>query len=274
MIHKVILFGRTGMLGRYIYSYLKGKVPMICPSFRLTSSESLKELEQLLLEHHCNHNTLIINCIGLIPQRSQTDAEYDLVNTQFPLTLAALAKKFGANMIHPTTDCVYDGLSSGEYKESDEHTETNPYGKSKSAGEPTTCTVIRTSIIGLELANKKSFMEWVLQQPQGATIKGYTNHFWNGITCLQFAKMVWFMIENDHFWVGVRHIFSPEHSSKYDMAKMIAFVFDRDDITVVAENTPQMINKTLNTEWCTNIIMQIPPLLEQICNLKSFTLLE
>ena len=86
--------------------------------------------------------------------------------------------------------------------------------------------------------------------------------------------MVWFMIENDHFWIGTRHIFSPEHSSKYDMAKMIAFVFDRDDITINAENTPQMINKTLNTEWCTNIIMQIPSLLEQISDLKSFTLLE
>jgi dTDP-4-dehydrorhamnose reductase len=272
MIQRVILFGRTGMLGRYIYSYLKGKVPMICPTFRLTSFDSLKEIEPILLNHKCNHDTLIINCIGQIPQRG--DADYNLINTQFPLTLAALAKKFGANMIHPTTDCVYDGLGTGEYKESDPHTETNVYGQSKSAGEPTTCTVIRTSIIGLELNNKKSFMEWILQQPHGATIKGYTNHWWNGITCLQFAKMVWFMIENNHFWVGTRHIFSPEHSSKYDMAKMITFVFDRDDIQICAENTPQTINKTLNTEWCTNIIMQIPPLLEQICDLKSFTLLE
>jgi dTDP-4-dehydrorhamnose reductase len=274
MIQKVILFGRTGMLGRYIYSYLKGKVPIICPTFRLTSSESLKELEPLLLKHHCNHSTLIINCIGLIPQRVSEDAQYNLINTEFPLVLAALAKKIGANMIHPTTDCVYDGLGAGEYKESSPHTETNPYGRSKSAGEPTTCTVIRTSIIGRELNNQKSFMEWVLQQSRCATIKGYTNHFWNGITCLQFAKMVWFMIENDHFWVGARHIFSPEHSSKYDMAKMIAFVFDRDDITINAENTSQQINKTLNTEWCTNTIMQIPSLLEQICDLKSFTLLE
>ena len=82
------------------------------------------------------------------------------------------------------------------------------------------------------------------------------------------------MIENDHFWIGTRHIFSPEHSTKFDMAKMIAFVFDRDDITIIAENTSGQINKTLNTEWCTNAIMQIPPLLEQIYDLKSFTLLE
>ncbi len=274
MIQRVILFGRTGMLGRYIYSYLKGKVPMICPTFRLTSTKSLDELESILLNHKCNQDTLIINCIGQIPQRAQFDTDYELINTQFPLTLAALAKKFGANMIHPTTDCVYNGLSVGEYKESDEHTETNPYGYSKSAGEPTTCTVIRTSIIGRELNNKRSFMEWVLQQPEGAIIKGYTNHWWNGITCLQFAKMVWFMIENDHFWIGVRHIFSPDQHSKYDMAQMIASTFDRQDITITAENTPQAINKTLNTEWCTNLIMQVPSLQTQLCDLKSFTLLE
>ena len=63
-------------------------------------------------------------------------------------------------LIHITTDCVFTGLT-GFYTETSTHDSLDIYGKTKSLGEPEKATVIRTSIIGEELYNKKSLLEWV-----------------------------------------------------------------------------------------------------------------
>jgi dTDP-4-dehydrorhamnose reductase len=90
-------------------------------------------------------------------------------------------------MIHPTTDCVYSGLK-GSYNEDDKYDVSDVYGMSKAMGEPSNCTVIRTSIIGEELENKKSFLEFV--RNSDSEINGWDDHYWNGITCYQYCKII------------------------------------------------------------------------------------
>lgn len=120
-------------------------------------------------------------------------------------------------MIHPTTDCVFSGKKGG-YVETDVHDELGSYGMSKSLGEPVGCTCIRTSIIGRELFNKKSFLEWVISNNNG-TISGWSNHMWNGITCLEYCGVIEKIINEHLFWSGVKHIYSPTSVSKHEMAK-------------------------------------------------------
>ena len=60
---------------------------------------------------------------------------------------------------------------------------------SKSLGELCKPTIIRISIIGEEVNNKRSLLEWV-KSNSGKEINGYENHYWNGVTCLQLAKIV------------------------------------------------------------------------------------
>ena len=184
MIKKILLFGKSGMLGNYIYSYFRDKIEIIPLIFRIEEN-TLDTLESILLDNRIDENTCVINCTGQIPQRKSkesSDKIYFLINSIFPQLLWSICKRYNAKMIQPTTDCVFSGKK-GNYSENDLHDEDNSYGLSKSLGEPFGATMIRTSIIGCELYNKKSFLEWVLSNNHNS-IQGWDNHLWNGITCL------------------------------------------------------------------------------------------
>jgi dTDP-4-dehydrorhamnose reductase len=251
-INKIILFGYTGMLGNYIYNYFKDKIKTIPVNFRIENNIDIDLLENILLENKIDENSLIINCIGQIPQRKCKDTNdkvYFIVNSVFPNILYTICKKYSSKMIQPTTDCVFTGKrENGMYNEKDTHDENNSYGISKSIGEPFDCTVIRTSIIGLEKNNKKSLMEWILNSlKNNITIEGWENHLWNGITCLEYCKVIEYMIENNYFWKGVKHIYSPTPKSKYEISCVISDVFGYDKKLIIKTNTKETINKTLSS---------------------------
>ena len=68
MIDHILLFGSSGMLGRYIYTYFKDhpiiRLSIVEPNeFRVTQ-ESLETLDTLLETKHVDASTCIINCIG------------------------------------------------------------------------------------------------------------------------------------------------------------------------------------------------------------------
>jgi len=174
-------------------------------------------------------------------------------------------------MIQPATDCVFSGTK-GLYTESDSHDEQGAYGLSKSLGEPLGCTVLRTSILGNELFNKKSMLEWVLSN-NDKTINGWTNHYWNGITCLEYCKVVEKIMERNLFWSGVRHIASPAPKSKYELAVLIRDTYQR-SIVIHPVATDTAVDKTLATLYPTNDEFNIPDLSVQIEELKRFSLLE
>jgi dTDP-4-dehydrorhamnose reductase len=194
----------------------------------------------------------------LIPQRNnQSNYEYIRVNSEFPHLLNGVSQKYNCHFIHITTDCVFDG-SKGKYIETDHHTENGIYGHSKSLGEPLSATVLRTSIIGEEVENKKSLLEWVKSQ-NGNRINGFVNHYWNGVTCLQLAKIVQQIISQNLYWQGVRHIFSPTYVSKFELVKMISDIYKL-QIEIIPLET-KVCDKTLSSKY--NIFV-IPELYEQI----------
>ena len=145
----------------------------------------------------------MINCIGTIKPRVDQlgDLNAILVNSVFPRLLSKLSKELNFKVIHPTTDCVYTG-SKGNYNEDDVYDVNDVYGMSKAMGEVSDVCIVRTSIIGEEINNGRSLVEWVKSE-SGNSIFGYTNHFWNGVTCLQFAKICDQIISKDLFWEGI-----------------------------------------------------------------------
>ena len=275
MIKNIIIFGSTGMLGNYIYNffYKKQNYNVIKSEFFI-SEKNINNLEDYLLKYNINNETCIINCIGKIPQRkniNSSDKEYFLINSIFPYLLSNICQKYDTKMIQPTTDCVFSGKR-GNYIETDIHDETNNYGLSKSLGEPLNCTVIRTSIIGLEKYNKKSFMEWVINSLKNKeTIKGFSNHYWNGITCLEYCYLIENIIINNNFWKGIQHIYSPTTKTKYELTLIIAKVFDLDTNNIIPNETENKVDKTLSS---TNIFpFKIKELEEQIEELKFFNII-
>lgn len=270
---KIIVFGSTGMMGRYVYEYFKRNDQF--DVFAVTRDSgvdaknvSLLKLKSILRSFGADHNTIVINAIGAIPHAGIVESgDYYLINTVFPMMLSKACRYFCAYLVHPTTDCVFSGRH-GKYNEEALHDETSDYGLSKSLGENIYATVIRTSIIG-ETPKGISLVEWV-KSNAGNQVNGYTNHYWNGITCLQFAKIVHQMIENDSFWVGIKHIKSPRIVSKYELVELINKHFKL-GVTVTPVQKDTLCDRSLESKY--DSAFDIPDISYQLQELQEFCLI-
>lgn len=248
---KVIVLGHTGMLGTYVYSHLKEKGYEVVGFNRsdLDISESILNepiLRSFLFHKGVKPDDVIINCMGAI--KPMVDKYGTLsaikVNSLFPHILANVCESEEYKLIHITTDCVFTG-DDGNYTEKSLHDCTDVYGKTKSLGEPENCTVVRTSIIGEEPGTSRSLIEWVKSQ-DGKTVKGYTNHQWNGLTCHQTAKVFEQIISKNLYWKGVRHIYSPISLNKAQLVDAIAKAHLL-NVEVVPGDGPSKCDRTLST---------------------------
>jgi dTDP-4-dehydrorhamnose reductase len=249
IIMSIILFGSTGMLGNYVLNVLKSNFDVICISRNDFDIETnnWKILDELLKKYILSDNYVIVNCVGIIPQKHnfQEYRKYIKVNTLFPHKLSEYSLKYNCKFIHITTDCVFDGTK-GNYNINDKHTASNIYGISKSEGEPLDATIIRTSIIGEEKYGKKSLLEWI-KSNQNSEINGFNNHLWNGVTCLTLANIIKQIITQNIYWKGVKHIFSPNIVTKYDLCKIINETYDL-NIKINLVNDKVIKNMTLSGE--------------------------
>src|SRR3989344_983493 len=162
----------------------------------------------------------VINCAGITNRYSaQKPLEAMFVNGALP---HIFSYHYGSKLIHITTDCVYDGIKGAPYDETSPPNPTDIYGISKLLGEPKDHSLVfRTSIIGPEISGFVSLLEWVKQQ-EGKTIKGFTNHLWNGITTKEFGNICDKIINNRDAFPksGLFHIFSND-VTKYEMVMKI-----------------------------------------------------
>ena len=270
-MQKIIVFGSTGMLGNYVSRYLKSKDFNVVDINRRDLDASNLEniyvyLENQMIIKQVKEGDVFINCIGVIKQRSNDKYKSLAVNSLFPYTLLDFAERRKTHYIHVTTDCAYNGIK-GDYDENDIVCPCDYYGITKSQGEPSQATVIRTSIIGEELLNKKSLIEWVKSQ-KDQEVKGYTNHIWNGITCLQFAKICEEMINKNFFWKNIKHIHSPDKVNKFELVKLISDIYDL-NLNIVPFETPEKCDRSLRSIR-TDINFDIPSLKDQIIEQKIF----
>lgn len=268
---KIFLFGKSGMLGNYVFSYLLNNRYHIISIDREQydiETNNINKLENTLISNNISKDDVIVNCAGIIPQNylnnNNNISKYMIVNSIFPTYLSIISDKYKLHFIHITTDCVYDGLK-GYYSIYDCKNATDIYGISKSLGEPKTATIIRTSIIGEELKNKKSLIEWIISNKNGE-INGYTNHYWNGVTCLTLAKIIFTMIKENKYWKGVKHIYSPDTVTKFDLCNFINEVYNL-NITIKEYESPTEKNMTLISLYNDFVIDNIK---EQIIQQKNY----
>lgn len=195
----------------------------------------------------------IINCIGVIKQKIDESDRNSVENTfkinrDLPLQLARAIEQTNTKVIQIATDCVFSG-SVGNYSENSCHDALDLYGKSKSSGEINSKEFVnlRVSIIGREIESKFSIADWFLSQDRGASIEGYQNHFWNGITTLAFSRIAAGIIRSDKEVSGTVHIVPSDHVSKYELLNLLSKYFDRGDIKIKPINTSSQIDRTLCT---------------------------
>ena len=251
----VLILGGTGMLGHAVLKEFEGFSGNINLTSRNGSGIPFDVLTDSVdsLAKFVGSDDYIINCLGITKPHINDDNEQDvaraeLVNSLFPAELALLAENTSSRVIQIATDCVFSG-NKGHYLETDTHDAEDVYGKTKSIGEVVSDNVmhIRVSTIGRELGRSTLLLEWVLSHAQGATIPGYTDHFWNGVTTNHFAKVVRGLIENDGFRSGISHLVPADELSKADLVRQLASAFGRTDLIVKDTDSGKPIDRTLST---------------------------
>lgn len=258
------------MLGRYVAKFFQQYHEVIELNRNVIDAAiiSTENLELKLSIWGLAKDDVIINCMGTIKPQVATHGELHtiIVNSVFPRILANIAEKHGAQLIHPTTDCVFSGKR-GLYTEMDEFDANDLYGISKAMGEPPNATCIRTSIIGEEVGQARSLVEWI-KSSEHQTVNGYINHHWNGMTCLQFAKCCRFIIDANLYWNGVRHL-SSNITDKMKLVEMISDIYGL-NVTVNPYGSTGC-DRTLATIYPLNEKIYIPSLFEQIMEMKRFS---
>ena len=261
-VTRVALFGSSGMLGSAMAKFFEiqgfeviefnrsGK-PVIGKNkvvkFDVCTTSDLQK--KVLI----SNVDVIVNAVGMIRQLIDESSAVSIkrafqINSDFPRTLDELSVKSSIPVIQIGTDCVFSG-SHGNYVESSKFDPKDVYGKSKLEGESLSrnTITIRTSVIGKELNSSNSLLDWVLNQEKNAIVKGYTNHYWNGVTTLHFAKVVAGIILNGAYNLNVHHLVPSNIVSKFDLIKVIAETFDREDLEIIEHRTDISINRTLST---------------------------
>ncbi len=165
---------------------------------------------------------LVINCVGIIKQLDSVKNLPLLIETNalLPHRLADLLNRYGAQLIHISTDCVFSGAK-GMYKESDVPDAADPYGRTKQLGEtlaPNAVT-LRTSIIGHEVKRAVSLVDWFLSQR--GTVKGFRRAIFSGLPTVELARVIRDFVAPDRELTGLYHV-AAEPIAKFDLLRLVA----------------------------------------------------
>jgi dTDP-4-dehydrorhamnose reductase len=265
----VIVLGASGMLGAMVADVL-ARNPSWVVSGTVRDPRALENIRARLPQVHLQildaeqadmgaieavlgRAEWAINAIGVIKPYIHDDNPAEVeratrVNALFPHRLARAAQAVGTRVLQIATDCVYSGQK-GAYVETDGHDALDVYGKTKSLGEAYAPMVhhLRCSIIGPETKAHVSLLDWFLRQPPQATVSGYTNHQWNGVTTLHFARLCQGLITSSLDLPHAQHIVPSGAVSKYELLQCFAREYKRGDVNVNAGLAKTVIDRTLAT---------------------------
>lgn len=247
MLPKVLVLGASGMLGHKMYQGLRTifpsttaimrrrkTTPPFCHIDLFQGSDVCDGIDCLDTDvlHHALAGVepdFIVNCVGIIKQRPQAnDAVASLaINALLPHRLAAWADAWGGRVIHFSTDCVFSGAR-GAYTEEDPSDAQDLYGRSKFPGEVAAenALTLRTSMIGREIEEHRSLLDWFLAQKSGR-VRGYRRVIYSGVTTNHLADLVAAIIRDHPDLSGLFQVASVP-LSKYELLCLLRDAFSAD----------------------------------------------
>lgn len=250
---KILVLGSKGMLGQMVVRYFNKKYQIFTYDEKYTIENRVKYLKEI----KSYRNAYIINCVGKIKQKYHSSESLFLTNSLLPIDLYANLHQ-DQILIHPSTDCVFNGNQCKDfYRYNQKPDAVDEYGQSKYLSEIALCLkknvyILRVSIIGPDNnLNPRGLLGWFLSNKNGSNLKGYTNHFWNGITTLQWCKFVEKEImtgaqlgnQGKILQLGTSKIYS-----KYEM--LILFQkFYKTDFKITQHSDQETINRALEPQF-------------------------
>jgi dTDP-4-dehydrorhamnose reductase len=258
---KVLILGGSGMIGTGLAQSLqvagidlavtsRTSLPLErIPSVDVRKFEAKTDSLEAVVSD-LKSGDFLVNCIGMVKSRIQDDDRESrdaavFLNTSFPSKLAALAESRELRVIQMATDCVYSGKT-GKYSETSAHDALDVYGKTKSLGEVPSSFVmnLRVSVIG---KGSQGLYHWVASQSEAATISGFLDHQWNGITSVEYGRIIAGIVRDNLFIAGVHHIVPSGSVNKNELVHLIAANAGRTDLQIQPANSAKSVNRTLAT---------------------------
>ena len=219
---KVWLIGASGMLGSSVAFCLNENRIDSVKSFRKEADVAdLGSLRSFAREKRITH---IINCAAYtqVDLAEKQEEPAIQINVQGPENLGILANEISAEVIHFSTDYVFDGQTSHPYLETDPAAPLNVYGRTKWEGErrlleifPGAC-IIRTSwLFGLHGVNFISKILQLMQQKK--EIQVVADQMGKPTYCKDLAEATIELLGSS----GIYHFANRSTASRYDLAHII-----------------------------------------------------
>ncbi|MCL4496384.1 MAG: sugar nucleotide-binding protein [Firmicutes bacterium] len=238
---RVIIVGPTGMLGHQLLAEalkrhyeiwaLSRSMPVLALADAVQHFTNLHWIsgidaaahpEQIQLWMAKSNAEVIVNAAGLVKQAPKGDDMTRLlaINARFPRALEIMVSNRNTQLIHISSDCVFDGKR-GFYRESDVPDTQDDYGKSKILGEVTGrhCLTLRTSIVGPEIRTRQGLFEW-FRHSEGERVQGYTRSIFSGVSTFYLSRLLWDLAEQFPGLEGLYQV-ATEPISKYELLLLI-----------------------------------------------------
>lgn len=265
MASKIVILGANGMLGHKLFQILRQRFPGTIGTTRedvrkgplsrvellqgedVISGVDVMQFDSLKDRLARLAPAVIVNCVGIVKQRDEAKSAIPsiTINALFPHLLAEAAHEWGGRVIHFSTDCVFSGRRGG-YREDDQSDAEDLYGKTKFLGEVSApnAVTLRTSIIGRELSQHKSLLDWFRSQ-NGRSVRGFRRVVYSGIPTTEMANVVTRLIEGQPSLSGLFQVVS-EPISKYDLLLLIRDAYNL-EIDVEPDES-QVLDRSMHGE--------------------------
>ena len=94
--------------------------------------------------------------------------------------------------------------------------------------------------------------EWFLHQEPNASLNGFTHHKWNGVTTLQFAKLMELIVLDNHFdkllgIASIHHFLPNETVDKFELLNIFQDVFLTNYVIEAVDNIGLPVRRDLSS---------------------------
>jgi len=245
---RILITGAGGMLGNAIHPYFKERFPNVMATDKVVSETWITQLdirddERVRAVFAEFEPDLVLNLAA------ETDLEYcelhadvaKAVNADATARVAQYAEAYGATLVYISTAGVFDGKKEdGLYTEQDVPNPIMVYGQTKFDGEvhvANLCSrhyIIRAGwMVGGGPAKDHKFVSKILEQiGEGRSRIHAVADKWGTPTYTHdFAMTLFRLLDTQQY--GTYHMVCEGTGSRFDVAKEIVRICERDDIEVV-----------------------------------------
>jgi dTDP-4-dehydrorhamnose reductase len=265
MLADVVVLGAGGSLGHVAVKICSARFSVLAvarrPAENAVAFDAMSSDDHLAdVLGHVRPNGLALNAIAMLASKMPIDTaagreQAIMVNAVFPNRLARIAAQKRVRVVQISTDAVFSRLC-GTVVEGDRIGPDDLYGLTKAAGELNDphCITLRCSIVGPPgPEHGRGLWDWVATQEPGATIRGFVNQSWCGLTTHQLATTCASLVDETNF-ARVRRVSAIHHLapnaviSKFELVRLLARVL-RPDLSVEAHEAQQPVTRVLASRY-------------------------